>query len=101
MQTINLSISVPDEQVPALIKLIKQFEPQLEQNLTRIQVCTEFNISPSTLDRWERAKKITSVQPIPLGKKFFKRAEIIALLTVQQKAKAKRTPRKNMFSVMG
>lgn len=100
-QTLTVNITVPVESIPALTALLKQFEPQLEQNLTRSEVCRQFDLCPTTLDRWERAKKISSSQPVKNGKKFFRRSDIVALLDAKKQPAVQPKRRKSIICPRG
>lgn len=100
MKALTLTFLVTDEQIPILKKLIEQFHPVPNDNLTLAEVCREFDLCPSTVDRWvNKEKLVPCTQPVPGGKKFVRRADILQLMTAKAAEKAKPKRRKSILNM--
>lgn len=100
MKTITCTFLVPEERIPELEKLLRQFEPVRDDQITLAQACREFGVSTSTMDRWvNQMNLVPFVQPVPGGKKFVKRSDIQALLTAKEEKKVKQKRRKTVLNM--
>ena len=98
MKSLTVTFLVPDERLPELKKLLQQFEPARDDQITMAEACREFGISTSTMDRWiNHTKLVPFVQPVKGGKKFVRRADIQNLLTAKAEEKAKPRRRKSIL----
>lgn len=100
MKSITCTFIVADEHLPALKQILTQFQAVIDDNLTLAEAGREFGICAGTIDRWvNKARLIPFSQPVPGGKKYVRRSDVVALLTARAEKKARPKKRKSILDI--
>lgn len=100
MPKITCTFIVPDEKVEQFERLLRQFEPVRDDNMTLAQACREFGIAPATINRWvNKLNLVPATQPVPGGNKYVRRADIVAILTAKEEKKKAPRRRKTVLDM--
>lgn len=97
---ITCTFIVPAEKVELLERLLRQFEPVRDEDMTLAQACREFKLAPATINRWvNKLKLVPFSQPVPGGNKYVRRSDIVALLAAKEEEKKQPRRRKTVLDM--